>query len=76
MTRFFFDITENGMFVRDDEGLELPSIDAARQEARATIGGIAREVLCTSTHGELTISARDQTGQTIATVKMTYEVDA
>lgn len=45
MQRFFFDISDNGQMVRDTEGTELADLEAARNEALATLGGIARDEL-------------------------------
>jgi hypothetical protein len=39
--RFYFHVKQGGKLFEDEDGLELPSLDAARQEARKT----ARELL-------------------------------
>ena len=41
MPRYFFH-TQNGDCVRDDQGEELKSVDAAREEAVAVLGEILR----------------------------------
>lgn len=47
MPRFFFHIRENGGRTPDEEGLELPDLDAARQTA---IAG-ARSIMCDTIMG-------------------------
>ncbi|KQR56213.1 MULTISPECIES: hypothetical protein [unclassified Brevundimonas] len=75
MPRYFFH-TQNGDCIRDDQGEELRSIDAAREEAVAVLGEILRyrgasfwttrafSVIVTDTEGRtvvsVTASASDQ----------------
>lgn len=75
MPRYFFH-TQNGDCIRDDQGEELRSVDAAREEAVAVLGEILRyrgasfwttrafSVIVTDTDGRtvvsVTASASDQ----------------
>ncbi|WP_336979719.1 DUF6894 family protein [Brevundimonas nasdae] len=75
MPRYFFH-TQNGDCIRDDQGEELRSVDAAREEAVAVLGEILRyrgasfwttrafSVIVTDTEGRtvvsVTASASDQ----------------
>ena len=75
MPRYFFH-TQNGDCIRDDQGEELKSVDAAREEAVAVLGEILRyrgasfwttrafSVIVTDTEGRtvvsVTASASDQ----------------
>lgn len=75
MPRYFFH-TKNGDCIRDDQGEELRSVDAAREEAVAVLGEILRyrgasfwttrafSVIVTDTEGRtvvsVTASASDQ----------------
>lgn len=43
MPRFFFDIYEDGKPSMDRDGVELPSLDDARHEARRTLAEMAAE---------------------------------
>ncbi|WP_445219600.1 DUF6894 family protein [Bradyrhizobium sp. Pa8] len=43
MKRYYFDIRDGSQFIRDDEGVELPDIESARQEATAALSEITRE---------------------------------
>lgn len=50
MARYFFAIHDlhNGLLSEDPEGTELPSLDEAILEARATLGGLLRDTLAES----------------------------
>ncbi|HZB37290.1 MAG TPA: hypothetical protein VE443_04720, partial [Beijerinckiaceae bacterium] len=41
--RFYFDVTTDGVTAADPDGLDLPSLDAARKEARTTAAEMAKE---------------------------------
>ncbi|UVO35750.1 hypothetical protein KUL72_31000 [Bradyrhizobium arachidis] len=43
MKKYYFDIRDGSQFIRDDEGLELPNIESARQEATTALSEMARE---------------------------------
>src|SRR4051812_47393016 len=49
MPMYFFDITDNGKGFPDTEGTELIDLEAAREEALASLGEIARESYQTAT---------------------------
>ena len=68
MPRYFFDM-HNDIETRDEEGLELPDIAAAREQATEN----AREMVCDSIqrHGgvnlEHRIDVRDEAGEIVVT---------
>jgi hypothetical protein len=43
MPRFYFDIATDGVVEIDRDGLELPSLPAARQEARSAAAEMAKD---------------------------------
>ena len=43
--RYFFDIRENGDLSRDEEGVELESLEAARHEAQKALAEMASELI-------------------------------
>jgi hypothetical protein len=45
MPRYFLDFTDTGELLRDDEGMELVDLEAARMEALASLGEIAKDQL-------------------------------
>ena len=61
MTRFFFDTGQDGRIQRDDDGLDMLSIEDARRTALSALGDMARDEL---RHGcrDLTIEVRDAQG--------------
>jgi hypothetical protein len=63
MPRFYFDISDGSEIGRDDEGLEFPSLEAARSAALATLGEIARDELPDGDSRDFRISIRDESGQ-------------
>ena len=64
MTRYFFDIRDLGGFAPDEEGLELPDIEAAQEEAALTLADMARDAV-RSPNGNahlMQIEVRDRNG--------------
>jgi hypothetical protein len=59
MPLYFFDVTDNGSGLPDTEGTELADLEAARQEALATLGEIARDKLPDGDRREFVIKIRD-----------------
>ena len=45
LTRYYFDIRDNTGLYPDEEGLDLPSIDAARQEAAHALADMLRDAV-------------------------------
>ena len=62
MPRFFFDVTDTGRTTADAEGVDLPSFAAAKEEALATLGEIAKDELPDGDTREFVIEIRDGHG--------------
>ncbi|MDA9393079.1 hypothetical protein WN73_21405 [Bradyrhizobium sp. CCBAU 45394] len=62
MKRYYFDIRDGNQFIRDDEGLELPDIESARQEATAALSEIAREWGRGRPQHRMAVEVRDDRG--------------
>jgi len=45
MPRYYFDLRDDGGLYPDDEGVGLPSIDAARQEAAHSLADMLRDAV-------------------------------
>jgi hypothetical protein len=45
MARYFFDTRDNDIFLEDDEGVDLPDLEAVKFQASASLGELARDVL-------------------------------
>jgi hypothetical protein len=73
MPLFFFDVRDNAHFTRDDEGLEFPSIDKARDEAARALAEMAKFVLPGAEVRELAIEVRDAAKQPLLRTMLRYE---
>jgi hypothetical protein len=62
MIRYYFDTRDDDLFVQDDEGIELPSFERAKQDAARALAEIARDVLPCSVVRTLSIEVRDDVG--------------
>lgn len=68
MPRYFFH-TQNGDCIRDDQGEELRSVDAAREEAVAVLGEILRYRGASFwTTRAFSVIVTDDNGQTVVSV--------
>ncbi|KIC60703.1 hypothetical protein RM53_00935 [Brevundimonas nasdae] len=68
MPRYFFH-TQNGDYIRDDQGEELRSVDAAREEAVAVLGEILRYRGASFwTTRAFSVIVTDDEGQTVVSV--------
>ncbi|MCK1453164.1 hypothetical protein IVB36_20230 [Bradyrhizobium sp. 35] len=62
MPRYFFDFHDDNGATIDDEGHELPGLNAARTEARRTIGEAARDLTAKGQDGVVQVEVRDEHG--------------
>jgi hypothetical protein len=60
MTRYFFDTSDNGKFLRDDVGIELPDLQAVKTEAAKSLAELARDVLPGAVKRRMSVEARDE----------------
>jgi hypothetical protein len=60
MTRYYFDVWEDGRLSVDAEGTELHDIEAARLEATLALAELARDALPGTRSKEITMTVRDQ----------------
>jgi hypothetical protein len=72
MPRYFFDTTDTGLSQTDDEGTELADLEAARGEALAMLGGIARDEL---PDGDVIVRIRDDAGSILFTASLSLRVE-
>lgn len=73
MPRYFFDCREDGQSFRDDEGVELVNLDAAKEVAARTLAEIARDVLPGSSGRSLGMDVRDDNDQIMLTTELTFK---
>src|SRR5215210_1736162 len=74
MAMFYFDFRDNDQFTRDDEGLEFPSIEKARDNAARCLAEMAKFVLPGSVVRELAIEVRDAAKQPLLRTILRYDV--
>ena len=74
--RYYFDTDEVAGVLRDDQGVELASIEAAEEAAVAALGDIARDK---GSRQELPVSlamnVRDETGAVLLTAALSMRVE-
>ena len=74
MPRYFFDVLDGGL-IRDEEGLELASIEAARMEVLRTLPAMAADVRTQREARQLRIDVRDQSGKYVLVGTLTVVVE-
>jgi hypothetical protein len=74
MTRFFFDTHDGVRAERDTDGVDLPSEEMARSEAKAALTDMARDHLPNGNHLELRVTIRDEAGDEIYTASLVLDV--
>lgn len=76
MPRFYFDHRDGASFVQDDEGLEFPTAEQARENAARTLGEIAREALPGATRREIAIEVSDESRKLLFRTALWFEVQS
>jgi hypothetical protein len=62
MMRYFFDIREGDKFVPDDEGIELPHVEAAQMEAARSLANLVRDKADSQPFSLMAVQVRDSDG--------------
>jgi hypothetical protein len=73
--RYYFDIHHGAHSVRDDEGAEFDSLDAAVQAATRSAAEIGTGRLAKGDTSDVVIDVRDEHNQRICTIKASMEID-
>ena len=76
MPRYFFDTRTDDRFIRNEEGLVLDGLDAARAEATDGLADLARDTIANERAQKFSIEVRDESGKQVlkATVSAAVEV--
>jgi hypothetical protein len=74
MARYYFDLCEGTEFMRDDEGSEFDSLDAAVQGAARSAAEIGTGRLARGDLSDVVIEVRDER-QRVCTVRASMKVD-
>ena len=72
---FYFDVRDGQKLMRDDDGLEFPNIEAARDEATRALGELARDVLPGRAVREMAIEVRDEVKEPLLRTVLRFEIE-
>ena len=75
VARYYFDIHDGAQSVRDDEGSDFDSLDAAVQAAARSAAEIETGRLARGIPAMLSIEVRDERSQRICTVRASMEIE-
>jgi hypothetical protein len=75
VARYYFDILDGAQSVRDDEGSDFDSLDAAVQAVARSAAEIGTGRLGRGDTRDVVIEVRDERGQRVCTVKASMEID-
>jgi Domain of unknown function (DUF6894) len=76
MPRYFFDLRDHDGVVTDEEGMELPSLDAVQEEAARALADMARDEVPLAGNGparHMAIEVRDDDGPVLH-ARFTFEI--
>ncbi|TPK72313.1 hypothetical protein FJ950_27850 [Mesorhizobium sp. B2-3-14] len=75
MARYYFDLTDNGTAYPNTEGIDLPSLESAEDEAATALLAIARDKMPDGTFREVALHVHDGSSEPIIfVVKVTFEL--
>jgi hypothetical protein len=78
MKRYYFDLRDGYILTPDEEGLELPDIEAVQQEAARSLADMATDVVrgrrVSGNGHRMAIEVRDDDGPVLQ-AKFTFEID-
>src|SRR5215203_2083601 len=75
MPLFYFDVRDGHKLMRDDDGLEFPNIEAARDEATRALGELAKDVLPGRAVREMAIEVRDEVKDPLLRAVLRFEIE-
>jgi hypothetical protein len=75
VARYYFDIQDGAQVVRDDEGSEFDSLDAAVSGAARSAAEIGTSRLVRGDFSDVVIAVRDEHGQRICTVTASMRIN-
>ena len=78
MPQYYFDLVENGRVLRDEDGLVLDDLEAAKGQARRALADVVREEIMDGspqTTREVAVHIRDHDAGPVI-LKVSYSVDA
>ena len=74
MPRFYFDVRDGTTFVPDEEGIEFPGINEARNDASKSLGEMIKDAMPNGLHHDMAIEVRGEDKGPLFKVQITFEV--
>src|SRR5687767_8492934 len=62
LRRYYFDTRDNDLFIKDEDGFELPSADVAKRKASVSLVEMVRDLVPGSVARRLVVEVRDEWG--------------
>ncbi len=75
MSRIFFDTYDGGLFIPDEQGLELEGPEAAKLEAQRALREMAWDKLPDGNQHSFIVSVRDEAGQVVLRAALSLVVE-
>ncbi len=75
MARYYVDIHDGAQLVRDDEGSEFDSLDAAVHGAARSAAEIGTNLLAKGDTRDVVLEVRDDQGQRVVTVTASMKIE-
>ena len=75
MPRYFFEIDDGELHTTDEEGLELPDLKAARDEAMGVLPEIAQAIHPRGDRQELAAVVRNESGRKVVIATLALKAD-
>jgi hypothetical protein len=73
MKRYFFDMLDQDSLILDDEGIELPNVEAAQKEAARSLADMVKEDIHNQIFSNVSVQVRDGEGPVLE-AKFVWEV--
>jgi hypothetical protein len=74
MPRFYFDVREADNLNRDTDGLELPSIKEARDQASMALSTMLKDAMPDGPHLDMAIEVRGDDSRALFKVGITFDI--
>jgi hypothetical protein len=75
MPRFYFDTSDDERLIVDEDGIDLPGIQAARDEATRALADLAKDILPRATHREIAVIVTDEAGKRLLRAALAFELE-
>ena len=75
MARYYFDVQNGTLFVRDDEGTDFKDLDTALNAAVLSAGEIGRNKQAKGEASDIVIAIRDEWNQRVSTVTALMRIE-